>query len=761
MKSSFPLLWFGMAGCLGAWLGYQYPVAPWLYPAGFLFFAVGALVFKGRLGVIGLLLACLAAFMFHAAARGHYFPETHLLRTETGPRMAAYHVAALEDGTLTVNPRGVSRLEFTARVLELREGDESKPAAGKLRVLVREPGPLAVRYGEEWQLAGYLQPIRPPENPGEFDARSYHRNRGVFHDFLADATLTVKLNDGAGNPLKSLAFRLRRHMRETLRTGMEHSPETTALMTGMLFGDKGAIAEETGELFRVTGTQHIFAVSGLHVATVLAVLLVALDLAGVVRRRWAWLVLPALLVFCLATGMRPSAFRALVMITLVLGGWWWLRPVNVFNLLGAAALWLLAWEPGQILDTGFQLSFCVVLGMALGGGFLYRLLYAQLRPDPWIPRRCLSGPRLAADKGCRMVCAAAATAGTAWLASVPILAGEFHIISPVTPLANMVIVPLAGLAVTIAALSVILGWLWQIFPLLLNEVNWLVLKVMVWCAGFFAQLPGSHFYVGVNSVPADTARFTFFKQEQLAPALLQYRGRNWLIGTGSEALWRYNINPYRKSLGVNSFDGIVLPRAGVRASGAAAAISGEVPVGFWAESGLAGRASAQRQFIDKLEALGLAKQFWRAGDELPLAEGLRVNVLWPANDQAAGNQNDDGLVLRIVLPGGALLYAGNISRAVESSLLASGLDLSADCLVQGQNNNGQNLSRDWLLAVKPKWLIRPARGYFSDAALTREFWQTVQELDIEVWRMEDDGAAVFEISPQGGGLRKFGSMAGD
>jgi ComEC/Rec2-related protein len=755
MKSSFPLLWLGMAGCLGAWLGCEYPVAPWLYPLGFLLFSVAAWVFRGRMGVMSLGLACLVAFMFHAAARAHYFPETHLLRTETGPRMAVYRVAALEDGTLAVHSRGVSRLEFTARILE------GAGATGNLRVLVRGSGTLSVRYGDELQLAGYLQPIRPPGHPGEFDARGYHRNRGVSHDFLADAALTVRLDDTAGNPLKNLAFHLRRHMRETLRIGMEHSPEAAALMAGMLFGDKGTMSEKTKELFRITGTQHIFAVSGFHVATVLAVLLVILDLAGVVRWRWAWLVLPALLVFCLATGMRPSAFRAFVMIMLVLGGWLLLRPVNVFNLLGAAALWLLAWEPGQVLDAGFQLSFCVVLGMTLGSGFLYRMLYVRLQPDPWIPERLLSRSRRAADKACRTVCAAVATSCMAWLASVPIMAWKFHIISPVTPLANMVIVPLAGLAVTIAALSVILGWLWQIFPLLLNEVNWLVLKVMVWCAGFFAQLPGSHFYVGTSDVPEDTARFTFFKQEQLAPALLQYRGKNWLIGTGSEALWRYNINPYRKSLGINSFDGIVLPRTGVQASGAASIISGEVPTRFWAESGLAGRAPSQRQFIDKLAELGQAKQFWRAGDELTLAEGLKVSVLWPTHDQAAKKQDDNSLVLRFSLPGASLLYAGNISKAVETSLLASGRDLSADCLVQGQYNNGQNLSHDWLMAVKPKWLIRPARGYSSDNSLTREFWQTTQTLGIEVWQMEDNNTAIFETSPRNSGPRNPGNTTGN
>ncbi|MDR1191286.1 MAG: ComEC/Rec2 family competence protein [Verrucomicrobiales bacterium] len=753
MNTRAPLLALGLAGCLGAWLGCEYPLTLWLYPALLVVFTAGGLWWRGMAGTVAVWLAGAVAFMFYADARTHWFPPNHLALTVTTPRMAEFKIRALEDATLTVNSRGAARLEFFARALAARDDGAPARVNGRLRVVVREPGALTVAYGDELRVAGYLQPIAPASEPGEFDAREYYRVRGVFHEFIADPALTVKLANGGGNYLQHWAFQLRRHMRGTLRVGLENSPETTALLAGILFGDKGAVPEDIKEKFRVTGTQHIFAVSGLHVATVLAVLMVTLELAGVTRWRWAWLVLPALLVFCLATGMRPSAFRAFVMIALIVGGWLLLRPANVFNLLGAAALALLAWDPRQILDPGFQLSFCVVLGMALGSGFLYRMFYAKLQPDPWIPRRLLSPLRVTVDQGCRAVCALAATSVMAWLASEPILLWHMQLIAPVTPLANMVVVPLAGLVVTVAALSVMAGWACQWLPLLFNQVNWLVLKVMVFAAGFFAQLPASHFYVNVSGggVPRDTARFTFFAQRELSPALLQYGGNNWLVGTGAESLWRYHLNPYRKSLGINSFDAVILPRAGTQAMGAALSVSGEVAVRAWVESGHVGRAAAQRQFLDQLRA---GKQFWRRGDKFALGEKLTVSVLSPAAGEKPGNQNDAGLVLRFAMPGGTLLYAGNISQKVEAALLASGENLRADCLVQGQNAR-QNLSREWLLAVRPKWLIRPARGYSADVSLTREFWQTAREIGIEVLRMEECGSLTVELSLEGCAVRKF------
>jgi competence protein ComEC len=756
MKFPSPLLPLGLAACVGAWLGCEYPVALWWYPALFLAFTVSGLWLRGRLGTVSVWLAGAAAFMCYADARHNYFPPNHLAHVAPAPGAVELRLRALEDATLTVTARGARRLEFTARVLTMRGEETPVTVSGLTRVLLREPGALTVSYGDELRAAGYLQPIAPPTEPGEFDAQNYYRIRGVRHEFLADPALTVNLGGHGGNWLRQLAFALRRHMGAALTVGLEDAPDTTALLRGLLFGDTGALADDTKAAFRVTGTQHVFAVSGLHVATLLAALLVTLDLTGATRWRWAWLALPALLVFCLATGLRPSAFRALVMIALVIGGWLLLRPAGVLNLLGAAALVLLAWEPGQVLDKGFQLSFCAVAGLAVGGGFFFARLYRPWQPDPWIPRRLLTRSRLAADRAARVLCAAVATSLSAWLATLPILLWDFHIVSPVTPLANLVVVPLATLCMTVAALTVTLGWLWHGFPLLLNQVNWLVLKGMVGGAVLCARLPGAFFYVGADGVPDGAARFTFFKQEELAPALLQYRGGNWLLGTGPEFLWRYRINPYRRSLGINAFDGVILPRGGARAAGAAASVSGEVRAGFWAESGGGARAPSHRQWLDRLAVNGVARQFWRRGDELVLSENLRVTVLWPPADAGDGDQHDSGLVLLFSTPGGTLLHAGNISRHVEALLVAADGDrLRADCLAQGPHNGSGNLSRDWLRAVRPRHLIRPARGYFADNSLTRELWQTARELGIEVWRMEDCGSLVLEYSAAGVTLRAF------
>ena len=117
------------------------------------------------------------------------------------------------------------------------------------------------------------------------------------------------------------------------------------------------------ESFRKTGTLHLFAVSGQNLAVVAGLLLWILALTGAVRWRWAWLTLPAVFLFCLATGMEASAQRAFVMISVLYLGWIFGRPVDPANWLGLALLALLLWDPVQVLDPGFQLSFLVVAGL--------------------------------------------------------------------------------------------------------------------------------------------------------------------------------------------------------------------------------------------------------------------------------------------------------------------------------------------------------------------------------------------------------------
>src|SRR5262245_12740424 len=97
------------------------------------------------------------------------------------------------------------------------------------------------------------------------------------------------------------------------------------------------------------------------------------------------LVIPLIWCYTAATGWQPSAIRSTVMMTIVIGGWMLKRPSDLINSLAAAALIILLWDPQQLFQAGFQLSFFVVLCIILTIPALVRLWRRFTAPDPLLP----------------------------------------------------------------------------------------------------------------------------------------------------------------------------------------------------------------------------------------------------------------------------------------------------------------------------------------------------------------------------------------
>jgi len=105
-----------------------------------------------------------------------------------------------------------------------------------------------------------------------------------------------------------------------------------------------------------------------------------------VSRAWCGIVaIPAIWFYTAATGWESSAIRASVMMTIVIGGWALKRPGDTVNSLAAAAFIILLWEPRQLFEASFQLSFFVVLVIALMLPPLNKIFDRLWQSDPLLP----------------------------------------------------------------------------------------------------------------------------------------------------------------------------------------------------------------------------------------------------------------------------------------------------------------------------------------------------------------------------------------
>jgi competence protein ComEC len=267
--------------------------------------------------------------------------------------------------------------------------------------------------------------------------RALRRVEGTRQGLAALATCKsarlLERRDGEeAGPVRRGAAALREWARGVFSRSMPAGTER-GLVRAMVLGDRSEIDETTAEAFRASGTYHVLALSGAQVA-LLAGLVVG-GLRFVRASPWTQAAVTAATIgaYAVFVGGDVPVVRAALMASAVLAGRALELDADPANLLGVAALVLLAHRPAAAADVGFQLSFGATLGILVLAGPLTR----------GVPRLPL-----------RLDLAVAASVA-AQSALAPILAGWFHRLAPAAVLLNIAAVPLSG-AVLLAGLAVLL-----------------------------------------------------------------------------------------------------------------------------------------------------------------------------------------------------------------------------------------------------------------------------------------------------------------
>src|SRR6266403_677153 len=389
-----------------------------------------------------------------------------------------------------VAPSGFATFLLKLKSIELEGRKQSTHAVWQ----VRWTG--TPQFGDELKLSGTAEPIPPPRNPGEFDMRSYLARRDVrrmlFVRYPENGTL---MRHGGGNPIMRAAQKSRAWMQNALCRGLEDSPDVQSFLSGIVLGLRHQTPEDIEEPFQQTGTLHLFAVAGLHVGIVAALLWMVATIARLPRKWATALIIPSILFYSAVTGLHVSSVRAAVMTSILLGGFFFERKVFVLNSLAAAAFFLLCWNTNELFSTGFQLSFSVVGAIILFADPLFRILRRWGAPDPFLPRSLLRGPRHLVQTGFEWLCRGGSVSFAAWLGSLPFVLWYFHIVTPISLLANLVVVPIAFFILAIALLSLLVTPLLLWPAVIFNNANWFLAQLVLGIVHLFAQVPGGHFYV--------------------------------------------------------------------------------------------------------------------------------------------------------------------------------------------------------------------------------------------------------------------------
>src|SRR5262249_39883329 len=307
-----------------------------------------------------------------------------------------------------------------------------------------------------------------------------------------------------------LADRFRSWALRALAMGMPVEDESLRLEWALTLGWKTALTEEVSEPFVQAATYHIFAVDGLRMAIVFGICFGLLRALGMPRSICGLILIPLIWFYVALTGWPASAIRATVMLTIVIIGWVLKRPGDVINSLFAAALIILAWDPQQLFQAGFQLSFFVVLCIILIVPPLQKYREQLFAPDPLLPKKLHRQWSPIIRAPARFISGVLLTSFAAWVGSITLVAYYFNIITPVSTPANLLAVPLCAVVLISNLASLLLAPWFHTAAVLFNHAGWFLMECIRVTSDWFADWPAAYYYVTAPPVSTTSLYYALF-----------------------------------------------------------------------------------------------------------------------------------------------------------------------------------------------------------------------------------------------------------
>lgn len=662
---------------------------------------------------------------------------------------------------------------------EWQPGFRQIDGAGAAQVALQDYSGLPITAGDHWRLRVRLRPVHGQANPGGYDLELQQFAKRITTQGYVRETGFNRLS-GQPADLKarmiSRLLRWRQGIADRLLKGeaLKHS----AVLMALIIGAGHQLDSSTWELLAVTGTTHLLVVSGLHVGLIatlsygltrcllrylpryLPAVMVPLLSWQPAQRYAAVVAIISALLYSLLAGFSLSTQRAVVMTAVVLlgqSGRYRLRPSQSLAL---AATLVLMLNPLALWQTGFWLSFVAVAALLLAmSGYTRRLPPKKLFSLGWIAHVSWTAtkPQIVVTIGLL----------------VPLLVGPGQV-SGVSPLSNLVAIPLMGCLVVPLALAGTLlpgQWVWGLADvgvgLLLQWLEWMAMLAEILSGAVSSTMsalmpegvsetrPGSFSNVrpaaGMMAwILAGIASFILLMPRGMLPrlpALLLFLPLFWPrplrsdltqgdiavtvldVGQGLSVLLQtpegnllYDTGPPRGD-GAQSARGIlpVLSRLGVTQLHT-------LIISHWHDDhagalpGLLAQMPVGRIYyggsLPQRYVAVAERSDWRScvqGQGWQWG-GVHFSMLHPASSsvmrESRHEVNNTSCVLRIENEHESLLLTGDIERGVESRLVAEpGVPLAADWLLAPHHGSNSSSSLAFLQAVAPKCLLVSAGAY--------------------------------------------------
>lgn len=627
----------------------------------------------------------------------------------------------------------------------------------------------SIKHGSSCEIKGEITRPKSSRNPGQFDFQHYLAKQGITYQMIVKSPHEIKCE---GSSILEPIFSLRVKMIEY--TNMRLSPDTTAWLNALIFGDTSLLEDDLIELFRRWSLSHLLAISGLHVGLIIGVIyFLLIKLSVLTKEKAQWFMIIFLPVYALIAGGEPSVWRASLMaVVLIL-----LNKVNIklnaTDVISVVFIALIIMNPYIVYHIGFQFSFLVSLGLILSKRWftltqssVYRILQISFISQMII---------------------------------LPLQLTYFYTFKPLSIILNVIVVPYFSFFVIpyllllfflsplpIASLFDQLfsfihkGFLSMTYiidqyfhyPLVIGEIPMVIALLyyvvfIIWMCFLEGDRLSSSIKYGVIMTcliiycairpylsPYGTVTMLDIGQGDAIVIELPYRKGIIFVDVGANfsftdlkptnRVYQRIIKPYLHSRGINKIDAIILSHEDSDHVGSLPFIVKDMKVGSVVFSDL-------YQLDHEMERLILDKginMIRTSYNEKIILNGKEFKVLGPIKDQADPNENS--LVLLTTIGGKTWLFTGDIGVSTEKQLLQTYPKLNVDVLKVAHHGSQTSSSEAFIEHIRPQYGLISVGEHNMYGHPANEVIQVLEDKDIVILRTDMHGAIQYRYQKNNG-----------
>ncbi|MCP4286778.1 MAG: DNA internalization-related competence protein ComEC/Rec2 [Gammaproteobacteria bacterium] len=656
-------------------------------------------------------------------------------------------------GTVSSLPEQHSRhLAFEFSIDEMEYQNTLYPSPGNIK-LNWYTNEQKIRAGERWHLRVRLKPVHGFMNPAGFDYEGWLFHKGIrTRGYVRNDSLNHRLEEGV---LRFSLQRLRQHVRSIIDMQLQHG-RAAGLLKALVIGDRSGLSASDWQLFRRTGTNHLVAISGLHISIAggLVYFLVSLGwryipwlaLRIAAPKVAAMSALTAGACYAALAGFSIPTQRALVMLAVVTAGIILQAQFRPFRSFALALLIVVVLDPAAVLYPGFWLSFIAVAVIFIGVNYRtgQRKLFNTLCGTQWLIGLGLAPALLV------------------WQQQVPLIAPLVNMVA--VPLFSLLIIPLS-LGATMLSLiwpdggyvpMVMADWLLDFsrtmlvqaarFPLrvaappALNLYLWIGVAIgtllLLLPRGIPGRVPGViMLFPLLLHPPASTPkqgefRFTLLDVGQGMAAVVQTRHHTLVYDAGPVYSQDFNagsgiLAPFLFSRGITKIDRLILSNGDSDHKGGAAGLIASLDI----DRVLSGEPSKITEAAATRCTAGMS---WSWDD-------VSFRILHPDTD-GSWSGNNASCVVQVENGAGRLLLTGDIETKAEQRLVTCcRASLASKLTTIPHHGSATSSTAQFVQAVSPIYALAPS-GYLNRYGFPKA---------LVVTRWEAQGAVVLNTALTG------------